>query len=450
MCSTDPGDTFHRNGDFRFLTRGNATVLKHKKTGGSVEIDDLGKRILNHLPGNFTTIRDHLRTGDGVIIPEKLLTYYLLVFQRAHIIHTGKRDSQAKPRPSGRAGGEPGISIIIVTHNGEKYIAENLNSIENQSVQPEEIIIVDNASTDHTKELITNQRVPVKLIENRKNRHYARGINIGIQNARGDLFVILNQDLVLDSHFLAEIVENYRNGDRRQDIAALVPQMRFIRLRGFVNSMGNVIRNFGWGSDNYFGAVDIGQFDHLKQVKSSCFGAIAITREGWERIGRMDERYRSYYEDVDWSFRAHLKNMVLKAVPRARVYHHFGGSYDPGYRLKLVVKNRLRFVLKNFSGRIMLGFLKNHMGEDFRTMVSLLRKGNFPVFLSYASAYLKIGISVPELIVHHLKGKAAKRRQIELFFQQNSDVVILSNDRLQPVINKEVIRSYYYFAGTHG
>jgi GT2 family glycosyltransferase len=337
-----------------------------------------------------------------------------------------------------------------VTHNGEKFIRENLNSLATQSCQPEEIIIVDNASSDSTIGLIKDSGIPVKFIENRKNLHYARAVNQGIRAARGDIFLILNQDLVLDRHCLAEIIRAYQSSEEKEIVAAVVPQLRFFSLKGFINSMGNVIRNRGWGSDNFFGVVDIGQLDRLKTVKSSCFGAIAITRQGWNSVGELDQRYRSYYEDIDWCFRAHLRKMNLITAPNARAYHHFGGSYKPVRRLGFVVRNRMRFVLKNFSGRIMLGFLKNYIHEDIQNTWTLLMKGNFSALVSYFGAYAGLIITLPEMLWYHLRKQPARRTQIEQFFKQNPDLVVLTNENLQPVINRGVIRSYYYFSHRHG
>lgn len=133
-------------------------------------------------------------------------------------------------------------------------------------------------------------------------------------------------------------------------------QIRFNKLRTFINGIGNFVTEKSWGSDNYFGVVDIGQFEQLLYVSSACFGAIMVTKAGWQKVGPLDIKYKSFYEDVDWSIRAHLKGMNLLAAPRAVVFHEFGGSYPSGLKLSFVAKNRMRFVLKNLKGKLIKKF----------------------------------------------------------------------------------------------
>ncbi|MCK4836260.1 MAG: glycosyltransferase family 2 protein, partial [Candidatus Aminicenantes bacterium] len=358
MLLINPREKFHRNKEFELIKENKKNILKNKSTGGRVEIDGIGRRILEYLPSNLNTIKKKLETEHDMIISYTLLYFYLLVFWKGHLIEKTNKKIKFDSKKTGSDEKKTNISIVIVTYNGEKFINENLNSIQNQTFLPGEIIIVDNASSDNTINILKKYATRVKLIRNKKNLHYAKGVNIGVQNATGDIIVILNQDVVLDDHFLAEVEKKYQSSANKHDLAAIVPQMRFMKLKGFINSMGNRISNRGWGSDNYFGVVDIGQLKALKFEKSTCFGAIAVTHNGWKEVGKLDEKYGSYYEDVDWSFRAHLKAKKMIVAPDAIVYHHFGGSYDPGLRLKFVIKNRLRFILKNFSGRVMFGFLK--------------------------------------------------------------------------------------------
>ena len=447
MFSIDPRERFLKNDDYIEIEESKKYYIMNRETAARVEVDKLGKKIFQKFPSNLQDIREALEKEDGIIIPEKLLSHYVQIFFKGDLIKKEIAeipDAGKLPQIQNESGQK--VGVMIVTYNGQNHIRRNLDSLLKQTVLPDEIVVVDNRSSDQTVQILEEYEQKLKLIRNRRNYHYARAVNIGVREMSSDIIVVLNQDIETDLRFLEKIMTAYQALSSKKDVAALVPQMRFLKLKGFINSMGNVIRNRGWGSDNYFCAVDIGQLNKLKYVKSSCFGAIAITREGWERVGLLDEKYGSYYEDVDWCFRAHLEKMSLVAAPQALVYHHFGGSYEPGRRLRFVVKNRLRLVLKNFSGRIMLGFIKNYLLEDIRNLTALLKRGRIPEVILYLSAYAGLMVTIPEMISRHLKKRAASREQIELFFRQNQETVILSNEQLQPVINKGVIRSYYYFA----
>ena len=142
--------------------------------------------------------------------------------------------------------------------------------------------------------------------------------------------------------------------------------MKFRRLPGFINGLGNHIRRRGWGSDNFIGVVDVGQFAGLNEVPSACFGAALLDRAAVDEVGLLDERYTAFYEDVDWSFRAWMKGWRIVPEAGATVYHEFGASYPSRQKLCFVVRNRLRLVLKLFRGRWLLSFVKSYVIEDAR------------------------------------------------------------------------------------
>ena len=89
------------------------------------------------------------------------------------------------------------FSVVIPTYNREKYIANTLESVFNQSFQDFEIIIVDNCSTDGTVKLVEElmkQNDKIKLIKNSKNLERSRARNIGIENSLGDYITLLDSD----------------------------------------------------------------------------------------------------------------------------------------------------------------------------------------------------------------------------------------------------------------
>jgi hypothetical protein len=125
----------------------------------------------------------------------------------------------------------------------------------------------------------------------------------------------------------------------------------------FLNGLGNQVRAFGWGSDNFIGELDLGQFNELREVPSLCMAAALIRRIAWEEIGPLDEGFPMYYEDSEWSYRARLLGYRLAAAPRALVYHAFGGqtyatlSGTQSDKLAHVVYGRLRFTSKLLGGQ---------------------------------------------------------------------------------------------------
>lgn len=92
------------------------------------------------------------------------------------------------------------ISVVIAAYNGEHYIAQQLDSLCQQSVQPYEVIIQDDASSDRTVELIRSfdDRLPIKLFVNRENTGYIENFESAIKKATGDYIALSDQDDVWD------------------------------------------------------------------------------------------------------------------------------------------------------------------------------------------------------------------------------------------------------------
>lgn len=266
----------------------------------------------------------------------------------------------------------PLVSVIIVSRNGQGHLAECLPSLVRQSYPHLEIIIVDDHSTDGTADWLREQFPQVRLVAQSNGPNFAAGNNVGVAAAQGELFFLLNNDTVVEPDCVAQLVATWLEQPNVGGVAAM---LRFYRNRPFVNGLGTQLRRFGFGHDGAIGALDVGQFQAITAVPLLCFGAVLIPRTAWEKVGPLDEAYQFYYEDTDWSYRARLCGLNLVAAPRARVYHKFSastGALPSTFKMGLVTRNRLWFVLKNFPFPLVLlqviFFLANdvmRMGHDW-------------------------------------------------------------------------------------
>ncbi len=245
------------------------------------------------------------------------------------------------------------ISAVIVAYNGVNWLPICLKSLMAQTYSCKEIVVVDNGSSDGTSDWIRTHYPHVRLIENNVLLSFADAVNKGVDAASGAYLLVLNQDIKLDpeavAHLMASIIMH-------PNTAGVAAGLHFMRTPNFLNGIGNEVRTIGWGSDNFIGYLDLGQFDDIDEVPSICFAAALISREAWEDIGPLDEGFPMYYEDTEWSYRARMKGYQLRAAPRAQIYHAFGGqanaeiSETGPLKLQKVVYGRLRFNTKLFTG----------------------------------------------------------------------------------------------------
>ena len=439
----DKEAVFHCSPDYKAIQRKGVNYFWNRRTDGFIETDKVGKYILRFLPGNLVEIQTRFRDR-GINLSKVLLAGYLNVLLKGGVIADPKNARLPKRKKRRLSADDcPRVSAVIVTFNSMRYIPANLDSLFGQTVPLHQVIVSDNGSTDGTLEWMETHYPQVTVLRNHRNLHYTGAVNAGVRAADGQLLLILNDDVVMQEDFLENLLRRYQESTGKKKLAGVIPQIRLYRTPGFINSVGNVVRNHGWGMDNYFGVVDLGQFSRLKTTSSACFAAVLVTRGAWESVGPMDENFK-FYDDVDWSFRAHMHGFDWLVAPEALVYHQFGGTYPSGRKITLVVKSRQRFVLKHLPGRIMLSFFRNYLKEDLRNMARFVKQRKL-TFLRYVCAYARLAMELPGLLIHRLRHPRASREDVFAFDRKNPPVVVMANARNQPVVNVGVIRSYYYF-----
>lgn len=292
----------------------------------------------------------------------------------------------------------PMVSVIIVTRNGLDNLKECLPSLYAQTYSNLEIIVVDDQSLDGTREWLIQDYPAVHVIQQLEGPNFAAGCNLGIQNARGELIFLLNNDTFLDPYCIQELVAVQSRYTRVGGVAAM---LRFYHNRPFINGLGTYIPALGFGHDLAIGSLDVGQLDDLEETPLLCFAAALLPKSALNEVGLLDEAYGFYYEDADWSYRARRSGLKLLAASRAKVYHKFGatmGQRPSSFKIKLVTRNRQRFVLKNLSRKEAVRQWLAHGGEDLLYLLKYLLKGQIGLSLSIIQAWYQLIRDIPQII----------------------------------------------------
>lgn len=235
------------------------------------------------------------------------------------------------------------VSIVMLTFNRVELTRQAIESVRTSTRQPDELIVVDNGSTDgtgaHLDELAS---AGVHVIRNPDNRGVAAGWNQGLRAATGDCLMVLNNDVVVDGDWLERLVR----------VAYTVPRAGLVGCRSNYVSGPQVLRP-GYerladfpGFARRHAALTDGSWFELPRVVAV---ALLWRRDVYERIGEFDERFRpANCEDDDYCVRAlqaGYRNLIANDV----FLHHVGSAsqkanaLDP---LALVDANRQRFRAK--------------------------------------------------------------------------------------------------------
>jgi GT2 family glycosyltransferase len=250
--------------------------------------------------------------------------------------------------PSSSGSGKAFLSIVIPNWNGAHLLPTCLDSLKRQTYTDFEIIVVDNASTDNSRELMARDYPAVRVVALDSNRGFAGGVNAGIRAASAPVIVLLNNDTEAEATWLEELVRALQ-ADSRAGMAA--SKLRLFDERDKLHSAGDFYRVDGVPGNRGVWEVDRGQYDDpaaAPPVFGACAGAAAYRRELFDRVGILDEDLESYCEDVDLNWRARLAGYGCVYAPRAVVYHHLsatGGGVRASY---FVGRNFILVLVKDY------------------------------------------------------------------------------------------------------
>jgi GT2 family glycosyltransferase len=248
----------------------------------------------------------------------------------------------------------PFISVIIVNFNGLRFLEPCLSSLKNQSCKNFEIILVDNGSSDCSTDYVRSQFPEVRILETGKNLGFAGGTNVGINHARGDFILTLNNDTVVDVRFIEEL-QNSISNDRKIGMWAT----KMLYPDGRLNSTGLIIARDGTASDRGIGEMDCNQFDSIGEVFGPSAGSALYRKSMLDEIGLFDEDFFLYMEDVDLAFRARLFGWKCVYNPSAKIIHERGGTTGIGSDISIYYGCRNAFwcIVKNYPLRTFLKYL---------------------------------------------------------------------------------------------
>ena len=256
-----------------------------------------------------------------------------------------------------------GVSVVIPNYNGKKYLETCMKSLMKQSLKPEEIIIVDNASKDGSIEYIKEEfKEKVTLICLDENYGFSKAVNEGIKKSTSEFIALLNNDTELDEKWLEEL---YKCIQKDEKIFSCCSKMlRFVE-RDIIDDAGDEYTLLGWGNKIGDGKAS-SDYEEDKEVFSSCAGAAIYRSSILDEIGLFDENFFAYLEDMDISYRARIYGYKNYYASKAKVYHigsATSGSRHNSFKVKLAARNNIYLIHKNMPIlQIILNFIFIFMG----------------------------------------------------------------------------------------
>ncbi len=242
------------------------------------------------------------------------------------------------------------VSVIVVTWNGLHVLKDCVAALAAQT-QPHELIVVDNGSTDGTRDWLCAHAPWAKVVPLTRNLGFAGGTNVGIRVAGGDLLTLINNDAIPAPDFVERLIAPFAHDSRLGSTAGV---LTFAHRPDVVASAGILVSRDGLHRDLHaFAPVDTLPAE-ATPIFGASGGAVCYRREALEDAGLFDDRYFAYLEDADLAWRLRLRGWDCTLAPGARARHKYSATAGQGspFKQRLQARNRLRVIIRCFPARI--------------------------------------------------------------------------------------------------
>lgn len=211
------------------------------------------------------------------------------------------------------------IALLIVNWNSGNWLKQCLQGVAAQTVQPQRIIVVDNASTDSSLDGIEEIVATVEIIRETENLGFARGNNLALKSIEKIHWtVLLNPDAVPEANWLEKLIHAAQEFPEYAFFACkLLDAGDQARLDG----KGDVYHTSGHAWRQGFGKDSNIEGETAGECFSPCAAAAMYRTDILRQVGGFDERFFCYFEDVDLGFRLRLLGYRCLYVPEAVVAH---------------------------------------------------------------------------------------------------------------------------------
>ena len=288
----------------------------------------------------------------------------------------------------------PLLSIIIPHHGGVDILNECLSSLEKSTYEDYEIIIVDNASKDNSIKEAKNKFPYINVLTQNQNLGYAGGCNKGAIHSRGEFLLFLNNDTIHELNWIEPLVHLISNDRTIGSIQPKILNTNQKNLFDYAGGSGGFIDLlcYPFIRGRIFNTIetDEGQYNDKKEIFWAS-GCAFITRKDLFLKILFDERFFTYMEEIDYSWKTILLGYKNFVEPKSIIYHTGGTLKNRGFfKSYFNHRNSMIIFLTNHNPLIMLLLLIPKILLEILSLVRYLLIFNINGFVAQICSYLWI------------------------------------------------------------
>jgi len=281
------------------------------------------------------------------------------------------------------------VSVIAVNHNSSALLKECFSSIVSTiGDKPFEFLIIDSGSRGEDLDTVRNLKGDnVSIRVNKDNIGYARAVNEGIRNARGNVILITNPDVLYKPGSVGSMFDALSQLPR---CGAVAPKTWWNRGMTFLLPFSELVTPYSVLRTEFMkGSLTMGKMIQKRWIKKALgywlsekpisqkmlSGAcIMTTRRVLDEIGGFDDSFPLYFEDTDWSLRVRKAGYRLYMVPKANIIHYYNQSAKQDMRAsqKKFQESSEKYLGKHFRGQLFFLRLVQRLHAAGRNAISAM------------------------------------------------------------------------------
>ena len=237
------------------------------------------------------------------------------------------------------------VSVVVPNYNGIAFVERCFKALIKDAPKAE-LLLVDNGSTDGSRELTARRFPQVRIIALKENYGFCRAANEGMKAASSPYVILLNNDTEVLPGFTKALVSALQLEPRAFSAGAKMIQLHHPEK---IDDAGNFYCALGWafarGKDK-----SVEYYEEPDEIFAACGGAVIYRKAVLERIGYLDESHFAYLEDIDLGWRAKTAGWKNIYAPEAKVLHVGSGTSGSKYnefKVSLSSRNSIYLAYKN-------------------------------------------------------------------------------------------------------
>jgi hypothetical protein len=298
-----------------------------------------------------------------------------------------------------------------------------------------EVIILDNASTDGSVDLIKNNFSKIVVVENKENIGHSDACNQGAKIAKGEYLLFIDNDTNMDRYFVKELLKVF---DAKPDAGVAGGIVKDYGTN-YIQELGILVDYFGYALPHIptttvgYLQEDKNQFTKILETfyVSSC--ALMIPKWLFFKVGGFDRKYFVYKDDLDLCWRVQLVGYRVYVNPKAKIYHKMGVTLG-GSSSSIVKKKSYPITVK-----------KRYFGER-NTIRTLLKNYELKVLMIILPIYILINlvemfffvIKSPKILKSYLEAWIWDMKEINSTLEERKKI-----QKIRKVSDLEILRKMY-------